>query len=89
MKNKIRFALFLAVLCTAAVLAADYFVPLQADNPDTGQLPAVYDGRKNGRAPAVKNQDPLAPAGRLHRYRHWRPDCCQKNPLISPRIICP
>ena len=59
MKNKTRFALFLAVLCTAAVLSADYFVPLQADNPDTGQLPAVYDGRKNGRAPAVKNQGSL------------------------------
>jgi len=59
LKNKIRFALFLAVLSTAAVLAADYFVPLQKDNPDTGQLPAVYDGRKNGRAPAVKNQGSL------------------------------
>lgn len=59
MKNKIRFTFFLAVLCTAAALAADYFVPLQTDNPDTGQLPAVYDGRKNGRAPAVKNQGSL------------------------------
>jgi len=59
LKNKIRFALFLAVLSAAAVLAADYFVPLQTDNPDTGQLPAVYDGRKSGRAPAVKNQGSL------------------------------
>lgn len=59
MKNKIRFALFLAVLSAAAVLAADYFVPLQTDNPDTGQLPAVYDGRKSGRAPEVKNQGSL------------------------------
>ncbi|GLB32146.1 hypothetical protein LAD12857_40690 [Lacrimispora amygdalina] len=59
MKNKIRFAIFLVVLCAAAVFGADKFVPLQADHPYMGQLPAVYDGRKNGRAPAVKNQGSL------------------------------
>lgn len=59
MKNKTRFAFFLIMLCAAAVLALDYFVPIQVDDPYTGQLPAVYDGRENGRAPAVKNQGSL------------------------------
>ncbi len=59
MKNKFRFAIFLVVLCAVSVFTADYFVPLETGNLYLGELPAFYDGRKNGRAPAIRNQGSL------------------------------
>ncbi|MDW2799854.1 lectin like domain-containing protein [Clostridium boliviensis] len=41
------------------MFTADYFVPLETGNPYLGELPASYDGRESGRAPAIRNQGSL------------------------------